>query len=302
MIPSGDTWGISSSTFLLAYIVLAAAVVVGSVRTRRALTDVFAERPPGRVDTRPYDVAFLNGGPDLALTAALSAMHRTGTIGTAGRGVVVTTARPDARADELERAVHHAAATAVPRRQLAAAGGVASALHRIEQRLIAAGLLLSGERRARIRLVGGWVLVVAALGLVRIVAGVANGRPVGFLIILVVLLLVVGVLLVVRVPRRTRGGDALLRRLAADHHALAPSMRPDWEVYGPAGAALSIGVFGVGALWAADPAFATELAAQRAASQSAAGGYAGGGDSGSGGGDSGGGGGCGGGGCGGCGG
>jgi uncharacterized protein (TIGR04222 family) len=247
-------------------------------------------------------VAFLNGGADLALTAALSAMHRAGTIGTAGRGVVVATARPDARADELERAVHHAATTAVPRRRLAAAGGVASALHRIEQRLVAAGLLLSAERRVRIRLVGGWVLVLAALGVVRIVAGIANGQPVLFLILLVVLLLVIGVLLVARVPRRTRAGDALLRRLAADHHLLAPSVRPDWEVYGPAGAALSIGVFGVSALWAADPAFATELAAQRAAAQSAGGGYAGGGESGGGGGDGGGGGGgCGGGGCGGCG-
>jgi uncharacterized protein (TIGR04222 family) len=301
MIPSDtDTWGISGPTFLLAYFVLGLAVVVAAVRMRRALTGDAPQRPFGRLDERPYDVAFLNGGADLALTAALSAMHRSGTIGTAGRGVVVATSRPDARADELERAVHHAAATAVPRGRLSAAGAVASALHRIEQRLVAAGLLLSAERRARIRLVGGWVLVVAALGVVRIVAGVANGRPVGFLIALVLALLVVGLLLVVRVPRRTRAGDALLRRLAADHHLLAPSMRPDWEVYGPAGAALSIGVFGVSALWAADPALATELAAQRAASQSA--GFTGGGDSGggdSGGGDGGGGGGCGGGGCGG---
>ena len=32
---------------------------------------------------------------------------------------------------------------------------------------------------------GGWVLLVAALGAVRVVAGVANGRPVLFLILLV---------------------------------------------------------------------------------------------------------------------
>ena len=110
------------------------------------------------------------------------------------------------------------------------------------------------------------MLVVAALGVVRVMAGYANGRPVVFLIIAVVLVFVAGLLLVAMAPRRTRAGDALLRRLAADHHLLSPSMRPDWEVYGPAGAALAVGVFGVGALWAADPAFATELAAQRAAS------------------------------------
>ena len=301
MIPTDDTWGISGPTFLLAYVVLAVAVVVAAVRARRTLLDVSAERPAGRLEDRPYDVAYLNGGPDLALTAALSAMHRAGTISTSGRGVVVAAARPESRADELERAVHHAAATPVSRHRLAAVGAVASALHRIEQRLIGAGLVLSAERRQRIRLVGGWVLVVAALGAVRVVAGLANGRPVLFLILLVVLTLVVGLLLVLRVPRRTRAGDTLLRKLASDHHRLSPSMRPDWEVYGPTGAALAVGVFGVGALWAADPAFATELAAQRAASQSAGfyGGSGGDGGGSDGGGGGGGGGGCGGGGCGG---
>jgi uncharacterized protein (TIGR04222 family) len=295
MIPSGDTWGISGPTFLLAYIVLASAVIVAAVRARRALTDVSAERPAHRLDERPYDVAYLHGGAELAVTAALSAMYRTGTISTAGRGVVVAAARPESRADELERAIHHTAASPVSRHRLATAGAVASALHRIEQRLITAGLVLSAERRHRIRLLGGWVLVVAALGVVRVMAGFANGRPVVFLIIAVVLVFVTGLLLIATAPRRTKAGDALLRRLAADHHLLSPSMRPDWEVYGPAGAALAVGVFGVGALWAADPAFATELAAQRAASA----GYIGGGSSGgdSGGGD--GGGGCGGGGCGG---
>jgi uncharacterized protein (TIGR04222 family) len=297
MIPSGETWGISGPTFLLAYVVLAVAVIVAAVRARRALTDTSAERPASRLDDRPYDVAYLNGGAELAVTAALSAMYRAGTISTAGRGVVVAGARPESRADELERAIHHAAASPVSRQRLDAAGAVASALHRIEQRLISAGLVLSAERRQRIRLLGGWVLVVAALGVVRVMAGFANGRPVVFLIIAVVLVFVAGLLLVATAPRRTRAGDALLRRLAADHHLLAPSMRPDWEVYGPTGAALAVGVFGVGALWAADPAFATELAAQRAASA----GYLGGGSSG--GGDSGGGGsgggGCGGGGCGG---
>ena len=148
---------------------------------------------------------------------------------------------------------------------------------------------------------GGWLLAVAALGVVRVMAGYRQ-RPAGrsswssrscWSSSL-------GLLLVARAPRRTRAGDALLRQLAADHHALSPSMKPDWAVYGPAGAALAVGVFGVGALWAADPAFATELAAQRAAA--GFGGYVpGGGDSGGGSGSScgGGGGGCGGGGCGG---
>ena len=301
MIPSGDTWGISGPVFLLVYVLLAVMVAVTVRRTRRALTDVPATRPVDRLAERPYDVAYLNGGADLALCAALSAMHRSGTIATAGHGTVVAAARPEPRTDELERAVHHAAVVAVPRRELGDAGAVASALHRIESRLVDAGLLLSAERRASMRATAWWIFALAALGVVRIIDGIANGRAVGFLALLVLAVLVIGVVARVRVPRRTRAGDAALRRLVDDHHALSPATGPDWEVYGPSGAALAVGVFGVGALWAADPAFAGELALQRVAAGSAVGGSSGGGDSGghSSGSSCGGGGGCGGGGCGG---
>lgn len=300
MSPSGDTWGISGPVFLLVYILLAAVVAVLARRTRRTFTDVPASRPVDRLAEYPYDVAFLNGGADLALCAALSAMHRSGTITVAGRGTVVAAQRPESRTDELERAVHHAAAVPVARRHLAQAGAVASALHRIETRLVDAGLLLHPEHRREIRRAAGWTFALAALGVARIVAGIADGRSVAFLVVLVLATAVVGVLQSRSAPRRTRAGDEALRRLADDHHVLSPAMRPDWQVYGPAGAALSVGVFGVGALWAADPAFAGELELQRAAAASGSGAYSGGDSSSSSGSSScGGGDGCGGGGCGG---
>ena len=297
MVSTGDTWGISGPLFLVVYVVLAVAVTVAVVRGRRALADVPGGRPVGRLSDRPYDVAYLNGGAELALCATLSAMHRGGTIAIAGRGTVVAAARPEPRADELERAVHHAAATSIPRRELASTGAVASALHRIESRLVGAALLLPPERRSRIRATGGWTVALAVLGAARVAAGLANGRPVGFLVSLTVAVLGLGVVQVCSAPRRTRAGDAALRRLADEHHVLSPAMAPDWAAYGPAGAALAVGVFGLGALWAADPAFAGELAVQRAAAVGSGGGDAGG--SCSSGSSFGGGGGCGGGGCGG---
>jgi uncharacterized protein (TIGR04222 family) len=293
MVPAGDTWGISGPQFLLVYVVLAVAVTVAQVRMRRALVDVPAGHPVGRPDDRPYDVAYLNGGAELSLCAALSAMHRSETIAIAGKGTVVAAARPDPRADELERAVHHAAVVPVHRRQLAGAGAVASALHRIESRLIGAGLLLTPQRRTRIRATAVWTFALAALGVARVVAGIGNGRPVGFLVVLVLAVVAIGVAQSMSAPRRTRAGDAALRRLVDEHHTLSPAMNPDWAVYGPTGAALAVGVFGLGALWAADPAFAGELAVQRAAYTGSGGGS---GDAGS---SCGGGGGCGGGGCGG---
>jgi hypothetical protein len=155
MTPTGDTWGISGPLFLMAFAVLAVAVTVAVVRMRHAVADVPATQPLARLDARSYDVAYLNGGPHLAVCAALSAMHRSGTVATAGRGAVLAAGRPEPRSDELERGVHHAAATPVPRRRLADVGAVASALHRIESRLVAAGLLLSPQQQDRIRRLAG---------------------------------------------------------------------------------------------------------------------------------------------------
>ena len=304
MIPSGDTWGISGPVFLVVYVLLAIVVTVLVRRTRHALTDVAPSRPVDRLAEHPYDVAHLNGGADLALCAALSAMRRSGTIAVAGRGTVVAAQRPDPRADELERAVHHAAAVPVPRRQLAQAGGSPRPCTASSPGWSTRACCSPRSSRAKIRGASWWTFALAALGLVRIVAGIAAGRSVGFLVVLVVATIGIGVVQSRSAPRRTRAGDAALRRLADEHHALSPAMRPDWGVYGPAGAALSVGVFGVGAVWAADPAFAGALELQRAAAASGtgAGTYSGGDTSGSScssGSSCGGGGGCGGGGCGG---
>jgi uncharacterized membrane protein YgcG len=142
---------------------------------------------------------------------------------------------------------------------------------------------------------------VAALGLVRVLAGVAEAKPVGFLVAAVVAVTVVAAVQLAGAPRRTRLGDRTLAALRDEHHLLSPKVKPNWAVQGPVGASLSVGIFGMSALWASDPSFATELAAQRATAggTSADGGTAGAGDGGGGGCGGGGGGGCGGGGCGG---
>lgn len=294
---SGDTWGISGPTFLLAYLVTATAVLVAGTRARRALADPQAKGPAGAVPdlaARPHDVAYLNGGAELAVYSALSAMHLRGTVATS-RGTVAAVGRLEPGADDLERAIHFTSAVAVQARRLPLHGSVRTALADTERRLVDAGLLLSPEQRTRIRQIGYWMLAVAGLGLVRLLAGIAEVKAVGFLVVALTAVTVVAVVQLATAPRRTLLGNRVLRELRSEHHALAPEATPDWAVYGPASAALGIGIFGTGALWASDPAFADELAVQRTSAGGSGGGGAHGGDSG----DSGGGGG--GGGCGGCG-
>jgi uncharacterized protein (TIGR04222 family) len=285
---TSDTWGISGPTFLVAYLVLAAAVLLAAMRARRALTDPRPDRPFGDPGAHPHDVAHLNGGAELAVTSALAAMHLKGTVAPS-KGQIHAVGRPAPGDDALERAIHLTTGSAVARRRLPLHRPVQTALDGIEKRLVAAGFLLSDAERRRIRSIGWWLVAVAGLGLLRLLAGIADGKPVGFLLVaLLAVSLGAGVLLA-WAPRRTRSGDRLLARLKVDHHELAPDSRPDWIAYGPAAAALGVGIFGTSALWASDPAFAEELAMQRATSGGDGGSasYGGGGDSG--GGDSGGG-------------
>ena len=254
----GETWGIGGPAFLVGYLLLAAVTWTVTVRRRRALADG-PDRPAPR---HPHDLAFLNGGPDLAVTSALTSMHLTGTV-TSRRGDVLAAGRLGSGADALERAIHVATTAPVPRRRLPLARPVRTALDAQEERLVADGLLLAEPQRRAVRAVGWWTAAVAGLGLLRLLAGVADGRPVGLLAFALAGVAALALVQLLHAPRRTRAGDRLLVRLRRENAALAPDMRPDWVAYGPAAAATGIGLFGTGALWASDPALAEELALQR---------------------------------------
>jgi uncharacterized protein (TIGR04222 family) len=262
---TADTWGIGAEEFLLAYAMLAAAVCVASVRTRRMLATTGNASPAADLAARPHDVAYLGGGAELAVYSALSAMHLRGTIAssTTSRGAVQAVGRLDDGTDELERAIHLTASGAVLRRRLPFHRPVLLALAATEQRLVSAGLLLPEEQRRRIRQVGWWTLAVAGLGLLRLLARVAEARPVGLLVLALLTVAAVAALQLAVAPRRTRLGDRVLADLRSEHRSLAPEAEPDWSLHGPTGVALGIAIFGTRALWAADPTFADELAAQR---------------------------------------
>lgn len=290
---AGDTWGISSTTFLIGYAALALVVLAMAVRARRALADPSRKVPTPDLTTRPNDTAYLNGGGDLAVCSALASLRLRGLV-QARKGTISATGRPDG--DELERAIMFVTTSPVPRSRLSWQRPVRTALEGIDRRLVAEGLLLSAETRRRIRSVGLWMVAVAAVGFARILAGITGARPIGYLVVEFGAVLVITAVLFAKAPRRTRTGDRLLAAMRSDLDRYAPTQRPDWTVYGASAAALGVGLYGASALWASDPAMAEELAVQRMSG-------AGGGDGGSswGGGDSsscggGGGGGCGGGG------
>ncbi|MEV4122851.1 TIGR04222 domain-containing membrane protein [Micromonospora sp. NPDC049645] len=303
---SGDTWGIPGPTFLRFYLVAAAVVLTFAVyeRVRMAAGSnaAMTADPLG-----PQQVAYLNGGPQLAVHAALGGLRGSGTVGVRPDRRLTTVGAAPSGLTPLDQAIHWAAHQHARVRDLPKDDRVRVALHQIRNGLEQRGLLTNDSQRARARFWNKVLIALLGLGVLRLFFGLANGHPVGYLLLTLAVLLCIA-LLMGRAPVRTRAGRAALRGVRREHAHLAPASAPAYATYGAAGAAMGVALYGTAALWALDPGFAEQAEIQRQAISSS-GGWTGGSDGSSGGGDSsggdgggsscGGGGGCGGGGCGG---
>lgn len=278
---SGDTWGLSDPTFLGIYLVLACCLLIAALVARRVLRS----RGPATYQDGllgsdgqdgPFLAAYLAGGPKLALLAALCSLRVAGLVRGRNRRCERVDAPLPERLSELERAVLAAAGASPTRDGLLASRPVVEALNQLRDELVRRCLLVDHRARARYRRWGFAMLAVLVLGVVRLVAGASESKPVGYLAFSLALVAVVTALLWAITPERTGFGERELTRLRTEHHHLSPSMRPDWAANGAMAAALAVGMFGAGALWAADPAFAEEVGAKARVGGGGAGGITGG--------------------------
>ncbi|MGN9909716.1 TIGR04222 domain-containing membrane protein [Phytohabitans sp. LJ34] len=267
---AGDTWGIGSATFAVAYALLAAAAVAGALLHRhRALAG--SDRMPA-ADPHPQQVAYLQGGPELATYSALAALRCAGAVGVATdpaetgerpRRRLVATGPPPDGATALERAVHDAAARSADPGAVAADPAVATELARVEREMESAGLVPDADTHGALTTARHLLTAVLVLGVARLLAGIANEKSIIFLMLVLLALGATIAVLWRKRPRRTRAGDRVLAALREDHSHLAPPNNPAWQVYGPAAAALAVGLYGSNALWVADPGFAAEAAVRK---------------------------------------
>jgi uncharacterized protein (TIGR04222 family) len=292
-----DTWGMSGPAFLWYYGILAIIAVAGVLIWRRQFTGP-ALKNADRLE--PSQVAYVNGGDELAVYASLAGLRAVGAIESQS-GYLRQSGPVPSGAGDLDRALHDASGRKITLRSAMIQSGVRRALDRTRDDLIKWGWILDDTTRHRIRRASATVgFSLVALGVLRAFVGRANERPIGYLVILLIPITIAAFLLL-RVPRQTAGARQFLAEQRRKQRHLQPQMAPSWATYGAAGAAMGVGLFGAASLWAADPSFAQEAEIRRqATNQTAYGGDSdGGGDSG--GGDGGGGGGGCGGGCGGCG-
>ena len=171
------------------------------------------------------------------------------------------------------------------------------ALDSIEASLTERGLLMPAPSNAHLPALAVGLLVPLA-GLVKILIGLSRNKPVGFLVVLVIVATATAVWAFGRRPRLSRQGRALLSRVCAEKSGLQI-----WNPTVPTDLPLAVGLFGLGVLASTELAVVTRdlqrVPTGANSNTSTCGGLAcssGGGDAGggSGGGDGGGGGGCGG--------
>jgi hypothetical protein len=115
----------------------------------------------------------------------------------------------------------------------------------------------------------GVVFLAFLFGLVKVFVGVARGRPVGFLIALLVVTAIVAIVFLVKGPFRTRRGDGLLRRLRDDNAALEYAAGRRVAGLSDDDLVLSLGLFGLGVL-AVGPLSATYTSLMNAQRRAAA--------------------------------
>lgn len=272
MIATGTTWGLSGPTFLWLYGGLCGAIAATIYwQWQRAL----GPKPTSETaDLDAYRLAMLNGGPQLAITAAAMRLHKDGVLGDGDDSrTLVVSGRLDADADELERAVFDAVEdepqieTATLRRELSDCEPV----KRLQSRLTNVGLLIKPEVVSRLRRLTLLAAALVALGGARLWVGIDKQAPVGYLAIMVCAVAFATVWLRRKHPWATARGRALVsdkRRSRTD--LSSGTTGPELP--------LAIALFGGAALWAAEPAlaYAWNVPRENASSWAGSGGGAGG--------------------------
>jgi uncharacterized protein (TIGR04222 family) len=290
----------------LAFYLSAAVVAVGVGWVLRRVMRGSASGavvPAGAEALDALEVAYLASGPRLAINTAIASLYQRGAIRLAGKtGKASRSIEPGEAVLEplpaLERQVLRYVASSPPRRIYDVHRNVGTESVRERPRRL--GLLLTREGRLQAALLGVLpLLLVLAVGLMKIQVGAGRHRPVGILIAFCVITVVVMAVMLAKSPRRTAAGDAVVRGMRSRHAGLRSTAASHPTSLAPADFAMAVGLFGATVLVTGPMSELRAALGPPAGSTSSCGsGGCGSGSCGSGGC---GGGGCGGGGCGGCG-
>ena len=218
------------------------AFVLGLV-VRRAYKGPAPNPEDGEPELGPYEVAYLSGGRARVLTTALVRLKDMGCADVAADGHVIIRRHPR-DADPVENVVFGVLA-----KQSGNALDLRPVVKELDEfehvrfgKLAEQGFLTRPGHRGLSSLLPLMLTlgVVLLIGLPRMVMGLANDRPTGFLILSMIAAVVISLVAFARPVRRTRKAEVALANLSNRHYRLR-TLRSDPQ---PANADLAVALFG----------------------------------------------------------
>jgi uncharacterized protein (TIGR04222 family) len=241
-----NPFDLSGPAFLALYLAVAAGAVLIAAWLRWQLRQSGGASDLDPSDLSAYHLAYLAGGKERAVRAALAALVQGGALTVdSGRWTVSAQRRPAAE-EPLERELYAcvAAADGCPLTDLCRHGD--EALAGIREEIEQAGLTLTAGQA---RVARWWPLLlmlgVAGLGSIKILVGLARHKPVFFLVLLVAATAGGALVGFGRRPFRSRRGDQLLRRARAEQAALQTTAQRQPEALAPADLSCAVALFGL---------------------------------------------------------
>jgi uncharacterized protein (TIGR04222 family) len=237
--------------FLAFYAVLFLAALAGGTWLRWYLRLPGGEPGPEVLDLSPGEAAYLAGGEERAVNAAIARLVHEGSLAadTAERKLTRRSDAVPAGASELERVIHAAVPGETGTTVAAVRSQAAPALPALRNRLQDLEWLVAADRQGTaVFLPLLLVLAVPLLGVIKIFVGIDRHRPVGFLIFGCIVSVAVALVGFGRRVTRSRLGDKALAELKSANAALEFQAGRRAHELGGNDLTLAVGLFGTAIL------------------------------------------------------
>jgi uncharacterized protein (TIGR04222 family) len=203
--------------FLTFYVILFSITLGLALLLRSSLRQPSATEPLNLPDLDGYAAAFLNGGKMLTVNTAIANLVRQKAVQVGRNRLFSLESKPEF-SHELEKHVYAAAYGPDGNSIANVRSSAKTQVTKIVEQLHSLGLVLTNaQARKAILLPLMLVLAAIAIGIIKIVIGLDRGKPVGFLVALCFFAFILSLIALARPPRRTRLGDAVLRKLQEGH-------------------------------------------------------------------------------------
>jgi uncharacterized protein (TIGR04222 family) len=214
---------ISGPEFLLWYTALLFVAVLAAHVVRQSLMHVSRTDIPNE-EIDQYDIAYLNGGAEHVFFSAIGTLGQFGVveIDSANRSLKLKEAKYVGNFHEVEQHLRNTIQWGNGKTIDKLFPRFESVANRIKKRLQDLNLLLSDERECAVRVIPPLIvlLVPFSLGLPRLLMGMANHKPVLFLISNLVFSAFIAFLFFGRAQRRSSLGDEALELLKNKYSSL----------------------------------------------------------------------------------